>query len=43
MDVIGDFATSTSATSEECVSLSNELYEQVNRMNEMIEHFKVNS
>lgn len=36
-----DFATNTSSTSEECVALSNELYEQVDRMHEIIAQFKV--
>ena len=36
-----EFAASTRTTSEECVSLSKELYEQANRMNEKVSEFKV--
>ena len=36
-----DFTTNTSATSEECVALSNELYEQVDRMHSIIARFKL--
>jgi methyl-accepting chemotaxis protein len=38
---MGQFATSTSATSQECVALSNELYEQVDHMNNIIDRFQV--
>lgn len=38
---MGDFTTNTSATSEECVALSNELYEQVDRMHGIISQFKL--
>lgn len=36
------FSTNTTATSEELVSQSNELYHQVDKMNSMIEHFQLN-
>ncbi|MGN0342821.1 MAG: methyl-accepting chemotaxis protein [Roseburia sp.] len=36
-----DFTTNTSATSEECVALSNELYEQVDRMHSILARFKL--
>lgn len=39
---MADFTTNTSATSEECVALSHELYDQVDKMHEIIKHFKVN-
>ena len=41
VDEIGEFAENTSATAEECVALSNELYDQVDCMNGMIDKFKV--
>ena len=36
-----DFTTNTSATSEECVAMSNELYEQVDRMYSIIGKFRI--
>ena len=36
-----DFATNTQATSEECVALSDDLYAQVNLMNQKITEFRL--
>lgn len=38
---ISGFTTNTSATSEECVALSQELFEQVERMHKLMERFRV--
>lgn len=38
---MNDFTTSTSSTSEECVALSNELYDQVDKMHEIMNKFTV--
>lgn len=38
---MSEFTSNTSATSEECVALSQELFEQVEKMNQIIEKFKV--
>lgn len=35
------FTTNTSATSQQCVAMSNELYEQVDRMHEVIGRFRL--
>ena len=41
MKQMEDFASNTQATSEECVALSNELYEQANLMNSKVKEFTV--
>ena len=41
MKQMESFATNTQATSEECVAMSNELYEQVNLMNSKVAEFKL--
>lgn len=41
VDQMDGFATNTSATSEECVALSNELYNQVEVMNKEINTFRI--
>ena len=38
---VSDFTENTSATSEECVGLSQELHEQVDKVNNIIAKFKV--
>lgn len=41
MEKMGSFTTNTQATSQECVALSDDLYNQVNLMNEKINVFKL--
>ncbi len=41
VDQMESFATNTSATSEECVALSSELYDQVEVMNKQINAFRI--
>lgn len=41
MKSMESFTTNTQATSEECVALSDELYAQVNLMNQKIQGFRL--
>ncbi len=38
---VSDFTQNTSATSEECVALSNELFEQANHMHDILARFEI--